>query len=103
MAVTCPDFIVKDGQWLLYKRPPWREPELPLSSLPLSIIFENDSVLIVNKPSGIPVLPGGRYYEHTLVRILRKQRNLSEDSFLSPVHRLGRGTSGALLFAKVSI
>jgi 23S rRNA pseudouridine1911/1915/1917 synthase len=51
--------------------------------------------LAVNKPSGLPTLPGGGFLENTLLRLVQKQ-------FLNanPVHRLGRATSGIVLFAK---
>jgi 23S rRNA pseudouridine1911/1915/1917 synthase len=49
----------------------------------------------VNKPSGLPTLPGGGFMENTLLRLVQKQFPNA-----NPVHRLGRGTSGIVLFAK---
>jgi 23S rRNA pseudouridine1911/1915/1917 synthase len=51
--------------------------------------------LAVNKPSGLPTLPGGGFMENTLLRLVQKQFPNA-----NPVHRLGRGTSGIVLFAK---
>jgi 23S rRNA pseudouridine1911/1915/1917 synthase len=51
--------------------------------------------LAVNKPSGLPTLPGGGFMENTLLRLVQKQFPSA-----NPVHRLGRGTSGIVLFAK---
>jgi 23S rRNA pseudouridine1911/1915/1917 synthase len=54
-------------------------------------------LLAVNKPSGLPTLPGGDFLENTLLRLVQKQFPNA-----NPVHRLGRGTSGIVLFAKTS-
>jgi len=51
--------------------------------------------LAVNKPSGLPTLPGGGFLENTLLRLVQKQF-----PNVNPVHRLGRATSGIVLFAK---
>jgi len=81
------------GDVLSYHRAPWVEPEVPVD---FDILFEDDCLLVVNKPSGLPVLPGDVYLENTLLTIVRKR--ISPD--LSPVHRLDRPTSGAVIFAK---
>jgi 23S rRNA pseudouridine1911/1915/1917 synthase len=51
--------------------------------------------LAVNKPGGLPTLPGGGFMENTLLRLVQKQNPNA-----NPVHRLGRGTTGIVLFAK---
>jgi 23S rRNA pseudouridine1911/1915/1917 synthase len=51
--------------------------------------------LAVSKPSGLPTLPGGGFLENTLLRLVQK-RNANAN----PVHRLGRATSGIVLFAR---
>jgi len=53
------------------------------------------NLLAVAKPSGLPTLPGGGFLEHTLLARVRLRA-----ASASPVHRLGRGTSGVVLFAK---
>jgi len=58
-------------------------------------------VRLVNKPAMIPVLPGGCFYENTV--LLRLKKFDAEDHMNAPVHRLGRGTSGALLIARSKI
>lgn len=85
---------VRPGQTLVWNRPPWVEPGCPQD---FEILFEDDHLLAVNKPSGLPTLPGGGYFENTLLRLV--QRQIPE---ASPVHRLGRGTSGIVLFAKTA-
>ncbi len=83
---------VTAGQTLVWKRPPWDEPDCPQE---FEVLFEDPHLLAVHKPSGLPTLPGGGYMENTLLRLVQKQ---SPDA--NPVHRLGRGTSGIVLFAK---
>lgn len=80
------------GQTLVWNRPPWIEPDAPRQ---FEVLFEDAHLLAVNKPSGLPTLPGGGFMENTLLRLVRERR---PDA--SPAHRLGRATSGIVLFAK---
>lgn len=82
------------GQTLSYARSPWQEPTVPLT---FGVLYEDEALWVINKPSGLPVLPGGGFLEHTLLHQLRS-RYPSEQPI--PIHRLGRGTSGAMLIAK---
>ena len=59
------------------------------------MLFEDIHLLAVNKPSGLPTLPGGGFMENTLLRLVQK-----ETPDANPVHRLGRATSGIVLFAR---
>jgi len=65
---------------------------------------EHFEVIVVHKPSGLPVLPSGDFLRTTQLHILREYYQNFGDSetskILAPIHRLGRGTSGALIFAK---
>lgn len=82
---------LRGGQRLSWHRPPWEEPLVPLT---YAVLFEDEDLLAVAKPSGLPTLPGGGYLEHTLLALVRRRCPEA-----SPVHRLGRGTSGVVLFA----
>jgi 23S rRNA-/tRNA-specific pseudouridylate synthase len=77
---------------LFYKRPPWGEPGVPRD---LGTLFEDGDVLVLAKASGLPVLPRRFFLENTLLYVMRQHYG----AFCSPIHRLGRGTSGAILFA----
>jgi 23S rRNA pseudouridine1911/1915/1917 synthase len=81
------------GDLLVYHRPPWDEPDAPTD---FATLFEDDDVLVLAKPSGLPVLPGGLYLENTLLFRARQRYGPG----CSPLHRLGRGTSGAILFTR---
>ncbi|MGA3103080.1 MAG: RluA family pseudouridine synthase [Terriglobales bacterium] len=83
---------VTSGQTLVWNRPAWIEPDCPLH---FEVLFEDPHLLAVNKPGGLPTLPGGGFMENTLLRLVQKQNPNA-----NPVHRLGRGTTGIVLFAK---
>ena len=80
------------GQWLAWRRPPWEEPAVPLG---FAILFRDADLLAVAKPQGLPSNPAGGFLEHTL---LARVRRLFPEA--APLHRLGRGTSGLVLFAR---
>ena len=92
-VVTDPDRVLAAGQILAYHRPPWRESDVPTD---IGIVFEDEHLLVVDKPAGLPVLPGGNFLEHTLLWMLRARHSQT----LAPLHRLGRGTSGLIAFGK---
>ncbi len=83
--------ILRPGQLLSWMRPPWEEPEAPRS---FAILYQDTHLLAVAKPGGLPTMPGGGgFMEHTLLSLVRCQFPGA-----SPLHRLGRGTSGIVLF-----
>ena len=89
---AAPDATLRPGQTLTWMRPPWREPEAPLD---WALLYEDVDLVVVAKPSGLPTLPGAGYLEHTLLALVRKRYPEA-----APLHRLGRGTSGLVLFAR---
>lgn len=82
---------------LEYHRPPWEEPEVPLK---FEEVYSDPDLLVINKPSGMPVLPGGNFLTHTLLHQLTL---CYPDNPPVPVHRLGRGTSGLMVLARSSL
>lgn len=80
---------------LTYHRPPWEEPEVPDD---VQLLYEDKEILVLGKPAGLPVLPAGGFLEHTLLHRVRRLFGAG----CSPLHRLGRGTSGAILFTRSS-
>src|SRR5579862_5301989 len=85
---------VTAGQTLVWNRPPWIEPDSPRH---FEVLFEDLHLLAVNKPCGLPTLPGSGFMENTLLRLVQKQTPNA-----NPLHRLGRGTTGIVLFAKTT-
>lgn len=71
--------------------------------IPLSIIYEDDDVLVIDKPAGLTVHPAPGHPEHTLVNaILAHCPELSINGSIRPgiVHRLDKDTSGVMMIAK---
>ncbi|CUM53290.1 uncharacterized protein AC631_00559 [Debaryomyces fabryi] len=64
------------------------------SSTDLSIVFENDEVLVVDKPAGIPTHPKGNYRYNSITEIVKHDLNLEN---IWPCHRLDKVTSGILI------
>lgn len=83
---------LRAGQHVTWQRPPWHEPDVPLT---FDVIHEDADLLAVAKPSGLPTMPAGGFLDHTLLAIVRARFGEAR-----PAHRLGRGTSGLVLFAR---
>ena len=87
-----PESVLRKGCELVWKRPPWIEPEAPAS---FSILYEDEDLLAVAKPAGLPTLPGANFLQTTLLHLVRAY---APDAI--PLHRLGRWTSGLVLCAR---
>lgn len=82
---------LRAGTVLVWNRPGWVEEETPQE---YGVIFRDEHLLVVDKPSGLPTIPGGGFYINTLL-----SRVHAEFPEARPLHRLGRATSGVVLFA----
>lgn len=72
-------------------------------NLPLSILYEDDSLLVINKPAGILVHPASGRTEPTIANgVIEYYRSKNSPMGFHPVHRLDRNTSGLLLIAKTA-
>jgi 23S rRNA pseudouridine1911/1915/1917 synthase len=91
-AVAAEGDALRAGQRLCWRRPPWEEPAAPLG---FAILYRDEQLLAVAKPRGLPSVPNGGFLEHTLLHRVRRRHPEAV-----PMHRLGRGTSGLLLFAR---
>lgn len=81
-------------QHLYYYRHLTTETEIPFAH---SILFENEHIIVVDKPHFLVVSPTGQYVQQTLLTRLKHQFNNPE---LSPIHRLDRETAGLIVFSK---
>ncbi len=91
--VVGPDTRVTAGDKLHYQRPPWTEPVAPRW---FAVLHEADGLLAVAKPAGLQVLPGALFLQNTLLDVVREKRGQD----WAPAHRLGRGTTGIVLFTR---
>lgn len=91
MEIILPDNYVKDVT-------------LEGEDIPLDILYEDEYIIVVNKPSGLVVHPGAGNKEHTLVNaLINHTKDLSiNNGEIRPgiVHRIDKDTSGVLLVAK---
>ena len=76
--------------------------DIEKENIPLDILYEDDDILIVNKPSGMVVHPGNGNYTKTLVNALLYHCNNLSNHNIRPgiVHRIDKDTSGILMVAK---
>lgn len=79
--------------------------EVKPQNIPIEIVYEDDDLLVVNKPKGMVVHPAAGNYEGTLVNALMyhcKDRLSSINGVIRPgiVHRIDKNTSGLLIVAK---
>lgn len=87
---------------VLMEQPPFENKIIP-ENIPLNIVYEDESLLVVNKPPGLVVHPGHGNYTGTLVNALAYHfDNLPMNSSERPglVHRIDKDTSGLLVVAK---
>jgi tRNA pseudouridine32 synthase / 23S rRNA pseudouridine746 synthase len=82
------------SQQLLYFREVADEVEIPFVE---SIVYEDDRIVVADKPHFLPVVPAGRYVTQTLLHRLRQRLKLDT---LVPAHRLDLETAGLVLFTK---
>lgn len=78
---------------LLYFRRLAREPEIPFEE---SILFQDEHILVADKPHFLPVTPSGLYLHQTLLNRLKKKTGIQT---LSPIHRIDRDTAGLVVFS----
>jgi tRNA pseudouridine32 synthase len=72
--------------------------EPPVTALPITVLHEDDDMIVINKPSGIPVHPAGRYNYNSVVEIMRAERGHNWNPL--PCNRLDRLTSGVMFIGK---
>lgn len=78
--------------------------EITASNIPLDVIYEDDDVLVVNKPAGLVVHPAPGHYNDTLVNALMYHfsslSDINGETRPGIVHRIDKDTSGLLMVAK---
>ena len=99
------NYRLNEGDEVSFFLPEAVEPDILPENIPLDILYEDDDVLVVNKPKGMVVHPAAGHYSHTLVNALMYhcRDSLSGiNGVMRPgiVHRIDRDTTGSLLVCK---
>ncbi|PHH70277.1 hypothetical protein CDD80_6122 [Ophiocordyceps camponoti-rufipedis] len=90
-----PDYVMRNGDLISHTM---HRHEPPVTAEPIGVIHEDDEMVVINKPSGVPVHPAGRYKFNSVIEIMRAER---PDGFMPyPCNRLDRLTSGIMFVAK---
>lgn len=99
--------ILEEGDVLKVVFPKSEEIQILPEEIPLEVIYEDDHIVLINKPKGMVVHPAPGNYEHTLVNALlfKYGDNLSDrNGLLRPgiVHRIDKDTSGVIVVCKTN-
>ena len=87
-----PDQPYEPGARVYYFRALATEPRIPFEE---TVLFQDEFLVVADKPNFLPVIPSGRYVQETL--LVRLKRRLGIDS-LAPMHRIDRETAGVVVF-----
>ncbi|KAF2468940.1 pseudouridine synthase [Lindgomyces ingoldianus] len=87
--------IVKNGDIISHT---CHRHEPPTTAQSIGIVHEDDDLIVINKPAGIPVHPAGRYNFNSIIEIIRADRGYSLNPL--PCNRLDRLTSGIMFIGK---
>lgn len=103
--VVSPSYKVKENDVILVEFEQKEEnKDIKPLKMELDVVYEDDDVLVINKPQGLVVHPGGGHYDDTLVNaLIYNEKELSTINGLNRVgivHRIDKDTSGLLLICK---
>lgn len=94
-AIRRPSARVRAGDVLILRRPAPDEPDVPMH---YEELYSDEVLMVVDKPSGLPVHPTARYHRHTLTALMRAR--LGPEHGWQMAHRIDRETSGVLALAR---
>ncbi len=102
-VTTRVSFLLSVGDTIHIDIPPPVETRVEPQNIPLEILYEDDAMIAINKPSGMVVYPAPGHEQDTLINALLHHTELA--SIGAPVrpgivHRLDKGTSGVIVVAK---
>lgn len=89
-----PDSAYRRGTRIFYYRELEQETPIPFQE---EILFQDEHLVVVDKPHFLPMTPSGRFLQETVLVRLKKKLGLEE---LSPIHRLDRETAGVVIFSR---
>lgn len=103
-APARPRDLVRPGDRIEISEPPPETIDNKPEAIPLDVLYEDDDLIVINKPAGLVVHPGAGHREHTLVNALLHYfptlSGIGGKERPGIVHRLDKETSGCLAVAK---
>ena len=101
---TKPSYLIKENDDIEIKDGFVEETDIEPVEMPLDIIYEDEDIMVINKPSGLVVHPGSGNKDNTLVNGLmyytEELSDLNGEERPGIVHRIDKDTSGLLVIAK---
>ena len=99
-----PRDLVRSGDRVEVNEPPPEKIDNQPEAIPVDVLYEDEDLIVINKPAGLVVHPGAGHREHTLVNALLhhfpKLSGIGGKERPGIVHRLDKETSGCLVVAK---
>ena len=89
------DYVLKNGEVISHTL---HRHEPPVTGQPIRVVNEDDDMIVIDKPAGVPVHPAGRYSFNSVVEIMRAERHCAFNPL--PCNRLDRLTSGVMFIGK---
>lgn len=98
-------YRLKTDDYVSFEIPENIDPEIMPENIPLSILYEDEDIIVVDKPKGMVVHPSSGHFEHTLVNALLfhcKDSLSGINGVLRPgiVHRIDKDTTGSIIVCK---
>ncbi|MDD6201652.1 MAG: RluA family pseudouridine synthase [Lachnospiraceae bacterium] len=99
------NYRLKTDDYVSFEIPENIDPEIMPENIPLSILYEDEDIIVVDKPKGMVVHPSSGHFEHTLVNALLfhcKDSLSGINGVLRPgiVHRIDKDTTGSIIVCK---
>lgn len=99
-----PSYVVKKNDIIKITFPDIKPMSVELQNIPLNILYEDEDIIVINKPQGLTVHPGAGRYKDTLVNALlyycKDLTGVGGTERPGIVHRLDKDTSGVMVVAK---
>lgn len=90
-----PEHVIRNGDLITHTI---HRHEPPITAQPIAVVYEDNDIIAINKPAGVPVHPAGRYNHNSITEIMRAERGHSWNPM--PCNRLDRLTSGIMFVGK---
>ncbi|MBC8131362.1 MAG: RluA family pseudouridine synthase [Deltaproteobacteria bacterium] len=89
-----PSTTVRAGEMIFLQRPAPTEPDVPRT---FDVLYEDEAVMVIDKPAGLPMHTSAKFWRNTLVAVLRERYPGQHTEIC---HRIDRETSGVMLIAR---